>query len=115
MGDPIPLFTSSAGIDWAMIRDDNGSLRFTAKQDHEAVLDRNKAMATHNDGFTKDRTMKRVATIPTIVWLKWLNEEGWDAYAPECATKLARKLNDPDYAFLRTAPGHIGTSNGRFT
>lgn len=113
MGDAIPLFTSSAGVDWSMVRDDDNSLRLKAEQNATAVLDRNKAMATENDGYTKDRTMRRVATIPAIVWLKWLNE-GWDAYAPENAGRLARKLNDNEWAYLRTAPGHVGMSNGRF-
>jgi hypothetical protein len=113
VGEPIPLFTSTAGVDWSMIREGDGSLRFKASQDHEAVLDRNKAMATTNDGYNKDRTMRRVATIPAIVWLKWKNE-GWDAYAPENADKLARKLNDAEWAYLRTAPGQLGVSNGRF-
>ena len=114
MGDPIPLFKSSAGVNWSMIRENDGSLRFRAEADAEPVLDRNKAMATHNDGYTKDRTLRRVATIPAIVWLKWLNDEGWDAYQPENADRLARKLNDIDYMYLRTAPGQVGYSNGRF-
>jgi hypothetical protein len=31
---------------------------------------------------------------------------------PAHADKLARKLNDPDWAYLRTAPGRLGVTNG---
>lgn len=109
----VPLFTSSAGIDHFMVRTDEET-QFAATGETDPVIERNKAMATHNDGYTQDRTMRRVATIPTIIWLKWLNEEGVDVYKPENADILCRKLNDADYAYLRTAPGVLEYSNGRF-
>jgi hypothetical protein len=114
MSEPIPLFTSSLGVKHSMLRDDNGGLRFLAEQDTEAHIDRNKAMATHNDGYTPTREMRRVASIPAIVMLKWLNEEGWWALDPGAANKLAQKLNDPTWAYLRTAPGTVEYSNGAF-
>lgn len=106
------LFTSSAGIDHYMVEDGNGT-RFASEQNTDAIVENNKAMATHNDGYSKSRELRRVASIPYILALKWLNEEGWWAFDPECAHKLVQKLNSSEYAHLRTAPGRIGISNGR--
>lgn len=114
MSRMVPLFTSSAGIDHYMVRTEDGGLQFSATGETDPVIDRNKAMATHNDGYSEDRTLRRVATIPPIIWLKWLNEEGCDVYQRGNEDILCRKLNDPDYQYLRTAPGKLGMSNGRF-
>lgn len=109
------LFRSSAGVDHWMVQDGDQT-RFAATQDVAPILERNKAMANHNDGYTPSRDMKRVASIPYAVGVKWLNEEGWwfmDAgHDPDVAKKLARKLNDPEYRYLRTSEGNVGVSNG---
>lgn len=107
------LFTDSTGIRHSLEHTAEGSVVIHASQDNDAILDRNKAMANHNDGYSPSRELRRVATIPVLIWWKWLKEEGWDAYRPDLyADKLAQKLNDPDWAFLRTAPGRVGVSNG---
>lgn len=109
------LFRSSAGVDHWMIHDGNET-RFAATQDVAPMLEQNKQMATANDGYTPSRDIRRVASIPYGVGLQWLNEEGWwfmDAgHDPDVAKKLAAKLNSSEYAFLRTAPGQVGVSNG---
>jgi hypothetical protein len=109
------LFRSSAGIDHFLV-EDGGGYRFAATQDATPILERNRAEATHNDGYSADRTLRRAARIPYIVGLKWLNEEGWwfmDAGKdPDAARKLVAKLNSSEYAYLRTAEGNLGVSNG---
>lgn len=103
-----PLFNSSAGI--AYLWGDEGDHKvIKAVQDADPILDRNKAMATHNDGYSPSRELRRVASIPAIVRLKWLNEEGWDCFSgdPDCQRRLRLKLNSSDWAHLRTAPGVI--------
>lgn len=94
-----------------MIQDGEGT-RFASSQNTDAILDRNKAEANQNDGYTQDRSLRRVARIPYIVGLKWLNEEGWWFEDPEHAAKLASKLNSSEWAHLRTAEGRLGVSNG---
>jgi hypothetical protein len=106
MSERVPLYRSRAGIQHYWIQDGD-SFRIESEFDCEPVLDRNKAMANENAGWNRTRDMRRVASIPLIVWLKWLNEEGWDAFDAENGDRLARKLNDPDWAFLRTAPGRV--------
>lgn len=111
------LKTSAAGISWFMekVADTGDMARDYAIHSHQEVdhvLDRNKALATHNDGYTPSREGRRVASIPMALIQKWKAEEGWDAFDPEHADKLAQKLNSSEYAHLRTAPGRIGVSNG---
>lgn len=110
------LFRSSAGIDHWMVQDGNQT-RFAATMDVAPIVERNKAMATHNDGYSQSRELRRVASIPYVVGLKWLNEEGWwfmDADKdPGVARKLAAKLNSNEYMHLRTAEGRVGVSNGQ--
>lgn len=117
MGTKQFLKTSAAGISWWMERvAETGNLAqdyaIHSHQEADPVLDRNKAMATHNDGYTPSREMRRVASIPLALIYKWRAEEGWDAFDPEHADKLKAKLNSSEFAYLRTAPGVIGMSNG---
>lgn len=113
MAEVHPFYVSATGIrhDWIQ---DGDKFRIRSTQDVTPFLDRNKAMANHNDGYTADRTMRRVATIPDIIGLKWLNEEGWDwrhaSFDPDVARKLVQKLNDPDWAYLRTAEGRVAVN-----
>lgn len=116
MTDKTFLFRSSAGIDHYMVQDGKDT-RFAASMDTTPIIERNKAEANHNDGYSESREIRRVARIPYIVGLKWLNEEGWwfmDAGKdPDVAKKLAAKLNSNEYLYLRTAEGQVGVSDGR--
>lgn len=105
------LMRSSAGVDHYMIEDEGG-MQFRSTQPVDAMLDRNRAMATHNDGYTPSRDMRRVASIPFGLIHEWMVNEGWNALDPECADKLMQKLNSSEYAYLRTADGRLGMSNG---
>lgn len=106
------LYTSAYGVKHYMRTNPDGSYTFAAGQDVEPVLDRNKAMANHNDGYNAKRDMRRVASIPFALWLKVKSEQGIDLFDPDNKDALVRILNDPDYAYLRTAPGRIGLTNG---
>jgi hypothetical protein len=105
------LTTSKAGVKHFMLTEGDKT-RFVQSQDTTPIFEQNKAMANHNDGYSPTRELRRVASLPFVIIAKWLNEEGWDALDPDNADKLAQKLNDPDYAYLRTAPGRVGVSNG---
>lgn len=92
--------------------DGNGGLLIHSVQDIAPIIERNKVLQTYNDGYSPSRELRRVASIPNALLLKWKNDEGWDPWDPACAAKLAQKLNDPDFRFLRTAPGHLGVTDG---
>ena len=71
-------------------------------QDVEPILARNKALQTEPQRSDWGR---HIATIPNIVILKWMNEEGANALAmgsDEFGRFIKRKLDDPDWRHLRT-------------
>lgn len=105
------------GTDWTGVRrdwtpDGEGGIIVRMTQDVAPVLERNKAAKNHNDGYSQSRELRRVATIPPMVALKWLQEEGWWVHDPQCADRLLKKLQDPDWAHLRTADGRLALDNG---
>ena len=94
--------------------DGEGGLLIHSVQDVAPVIERNKALRNENDGYSPSRELVRIGFIPTIFRDKWLNEEGWDAWRPDLyGDKLVQKLNDPDYAFLRTGGGRVAFTNGK--
>lgn len=88
--------------------DGNGGIDILSVQDVGAVIEGAKAQRLHNDGYTKDRTMRRVAVIPAVVEQQWM-QEGW---YPHDKAELARRLNSSDWMHLRTADGRLGVTNG---
>lgn len=105
-----PLFVSSFGVRHYMRENADGTTTFAASQDTDPVIEHNKRLATHNDGYSPTRELRRVASIPFALILKWKQEEGWDAFDPACADKLAQKLNSNEYLYLRTAEGRVGAT-----
>lgn len=77
-------------------------------QDVEPILENNKHLQTLNDGYNADRSMRRIASIPLVVVQQWMQEDGvnWLALPKdEKAVYLRRKLNDPQWRYLRTSGG----------
>lgn len=100
-------FVSDGGIKREWHDHEDGTYSVVERQDVTPILETNKAMATHNDGYTPSREMRRAASIPNLLIHKWLVEEGWNALDPACAKKLKQKLNSSEYLYLRTAPGKL--------
>ncbi len=75
-------------------------------QDVEPVLERNKALLTHDDGYSPSRDMRRIASVPNIIIEQWL-KEGVNVFDPNCEAEVMRRLNSSDWAHLRTAGGKI--------
>lgn len=107
---PLLNLKSGARLTWA--EDGKGGGVITTRTDVAPILEINKAMATHNDGYAPGRELRRVASIPFAIVHKVLVEQGYNLLDPANTDKLAAFLNDPDNAYLRTAPGRVGVSNG---
>jgi len=75
-------------------------------QDVEPILELNKKLQNENDGYTPSRNMRRVASIPNVVLEQWM-KEGVDVFDKNCREAVRRKLNDPEWMWLRTAPGRL--------
>ena len=76
-------------------------------QDVEPILEANKAAQSMGDGWTPSRDMRRVASIPLVIWEQWILETNGRLHngmtKRERKRFVERKLKDPEYAFLRTA------------
>ncbi len=76
-------------------------------QDVEPILEHNKLLRNHLPQTNTDG-LKHIGTIPNVIIERWLNEEyargnvGLQPYSKEFDELIARKLNDPDWKFLRT-------------
>lgn len=74
-------------------------------QDVEPILERNKTLRSEEQ---KSDWGRHVATVPNNVAYQWLVEE-WTRgnknlrmFSPEWMALVKRKLDDPDWAYLRT-------------
>lgn len=111
------LHVTRMGTAWYMR--DNGPYRepdYLMVQDTEAVLQRNREMANHNDGWSIDGTgktdklLRRAATVPWSVITRWKEELGVDYWSkdPDQQAAVNRLLDDSDWSRLRTANFRIG-------
>ena len=91
---------------WAHFDTLTGDLTIEHKQDVQPILERNKRLQNWDDGYGPSREWRRAASIPVGVIYQWLGE-GINVYDPNHEEAVRRKLNDPNYRFLRTAPGRL--------
>lgn len=92
--------------------DSNKQVVIERNVDYKPIIEHNKKMYNHNDGYSKSRDLKRVASIPTLVlelWTKEYNGTGnWFALPKDVQTKiLKKKLNSSEFQYFRTAPGRL--------
>ena len=74
------------------------------EQDVTAILEANKRLQ-NDDGYTREGFKDcwwHYATIPNIVIEKWMNEDGIDVYNKEHNKAVFKKLNQPEYRYLKT-------------
>lgn len=77
-------------------------------QDVTPLLERNKALQNADDrGWSASRDLRRAAAIPDIIVLKWRNEYGIDVFDRNHWPAVKKLLNDPEWRYLRTAPGTL--------
>ena len=76
-------------------------------QDVSSILDANKIARDQAQGRRMGE-MQRVASIPSIVVMEWM-KEGINVLAPnrEDLKRMKKKLNSPEYAYLRTGGGRL--------
>ena len=91
-----------------MSTDENGNLVMKTVQNCQPIIDANKNSLTDNGTGKGD--LRRRARIPEAIWLEWWQEFGSSPMAPENRIRLERKLNSPEYAYLRTTKGVISNT-----
>jgi hypothetical protein len=75
-------------------------------------LQHNKRLLNLNDGYSKSRDLKRVASIPTLALSVWANEyngsNNWFSLPKEVQTKILKtKLNSNEFKYFKTAEGKL--------
>lgn len=85
---------------WHVYDEAENRTAIRTEADVAPVLERNKRL--QNEPYRHDFWW-RVASIPLIVAHKWLVEDGLNIFDPAHADGLRRKLNDPDWRWLRTS------------
>ena len=75
-------------------------------------LKQNKRLYNLNDGYSKTRDLKRVASIPILALQVWANEyngtNNWRALPKEVQKDIMKKkLNSNEFKYFRTAEGRI--------
>lgn len=104
-------FISSAGVKYTFEDDtETGDLIVRGYQDVYDMLELNKAMFTENNGYSPDKSMKRIASVPALIRNKVLIQTNnqVDLWRPETDEKFYKKfMNCSDNRHLRTAPGRL--------
>lgn len=81
--------------------------------DAQKIIDRNKEDQNGgmpNKGYTPSKDMKHVARIPILFLEIWAVEAGIpakDCFSNKMQDIVRKKLNDPEWKFLRTGMGRI--------
>lgn len=78
------------------------------QQDVEQVLKQNKARRNEFSGWNTAKDLKAIADIPTVVCYQWLQDDGimfTQLPKEEMSKYLKKKLNDPQWAYLKTSEG----------
>ena len=96
---------------------DNGKDGVVQKRslDVKPILENNKRLYNQNDGYSPDKGLKRIATIPTIILEIWTkeyhkdqNKGNWFELPKDIQQKILReKLNSSDYRYFRTSSGRF--------
>lgn len=108
MAEVVPFLIEPNGIVREWHTNPDGTYAVVSRQVNESqILERNKALLSHNDGYTPSREMQRVASIPLIV-IEEYQARGINLYSPENEHILQRILDDSDFRHFRTAPGRLG-------
>lgn len=101
-------FTTRVGFD-----PDTGRYGIERVQDVEPLILANRAdFNSGHDGYSPSRDIQRVASIPLVVVEKWM-KAGINIFDEDDWPKIARLLDSPEYAYLRTAPGRISRRRER--
>lgn len=79
------------------------------EQDVSSIIELNKSMQS-DVSYSKSGIKKswwHMCNIPNIVIEKWKNETGLDVLNKEHWPAVKKRLNDPEYKWLKTTQGYI--------
>ncbi len=89
---------------------DDGHVVRQVQQDAEPVLEANRRLSNETGGWNRDRTMKKVASVPATVFYSWVVEWQYKGLLPDMthpefqrmANDLClKRVRDSDYSGFR--------------
>jgi hypothetical protein len=99
------------GVASAMVGEADGTVRIIhGKEDGDVsrVMRRNRELRNSgHDGYTKDRTMRRAATIEPFVAELWRVKHKVDILNPDHRQKVLELLDSPEYSNLKTVDAKL--------
>jgi hypothetical protein len=93
------------GVIRTSIEQDGDTVTIHSQQDVEPALERNRRLRQETDGMSDGGTMYHIGSIPWNVITIWNKLDGVDFMqmpAKDQEKYMMRKLQDPDWAYLRT-------------
>ena len=94
---------------------DNGKDGIIQKRslDIGSIIESNKKLYNQNDGYSPDKGLKRIASIPVVILEIWCkeyhkdqNKGNWFELPQETQKKILKeKLNSSEFRYFRTAEG----------
>lgn len=83
-------------------------LHIAHSQDVKPIIESNRKAFNASEKSDTWSDWNRVASIPAVVVMEWM-KEGINVMAPtyEDQKKIKKKLNSPEYAYLRTRKGRL--------
>ena len=82
--------------------------RIESVQDVEPILEMNKELAkTEHQAKGIKNSWWHAASVPNLIIEKWLKEDGIDFFNQDHWPAIKRKLNSPEWRYLRTGRGKL--------
>lgn len=97
-----PLFVSPSVVSHFHFDASENVATVVSTQDVEPILDHNKALQTHNDGYSPSRELRRIASIPLVVW-----DDLMKRGIAQDTEALKKWLRDPENRYFRTSEGRF--------
>ena len=94
------------------IQEADGKLTVNNQQNLNPLMERNKKLYTLNDGYTKSREMRRVASVPPLILQIWTKEYNgtnncWGLPKDTQKKIMRTKLNSSEFRYFRTSEGSL--------
>jgi hypothetical protein len=94
------------------IQESDGKLTVNNQQNLNPLMERNKKLYNHNNGYSQSKDFKRVASVPPLILQIWTKEyngtNNWWGLPKDTQKKIMRtKLNSSEFKYFRTAEGSL--------
>jgi hypothetical protein len=103
--------STNGSVASAMVAEPDGTVRIVHGKDQGSIdlaMKRNREMRNRgDDGYTRDRTMRRAATIEPFVAELWRVKHGVDILNPNHREKVLELLDSPEYSGLKTVDAKL--------